>query len=138
MTHEKSIWARAMGGTLATAALIAAMSGNALAQSPGESAAPGSMAPGASGAPESMAPAPSIPTPATPFVIGYSNGGGVGNGFREEQVCTAKAEATALGPSKIAGINVIHRVTDAAGQLSDIRDLISKGVKAIVFNPNDP
>ena len=27
------------------------------------------------------------------FKIGYSNGGGVGNGFREEQVCTAKAQA---------------------------------------------
>ena len=25
------------------------------------------------------------------YTIGYSNGGGVGNGFREEQVCTAKA-----------------------------------------------
>src|SRR3954451_388391 len=137
MTHEKSIWARAMGGTLATAALIAAMSGNALAQSPGESAAPGSMAPGASGAPESMAPAPSIPTPATPFVIGYSNGGGVGNGFREEQVCTAKAEAAALGTSVISGINVIHRNTDAAGQLADLRSLISQNVNALVFNPNN-
>jgi ribose transport system substrate-binding protein len=73
-----------------------------------------------------------------PFQIGYSNGGGVGNGFREEQVCTAKAEATALGTSKIAGITVIHRNTDAAGQLSDIRDLIQGGAKAIVFNPNDP
>ena len=67
MTHEKSGWARAMAGTLATAALIAAMSGTAPAQSPGES-------PAASGAPESMAPAASIPVPATPFTIGYSNG----------------------------------------------------------------
>ena len=31
------------------------------------------------------------------YHIGYSNGGGVGNGFREEQVCTAKAEALASG-----------------------------------------
>jgi ribose transport system substrate-binding protein len=74
-----------------------------------------------------------------PFSIGYSNGGGVGNGFREEQVCTAKAEATALGASKITSpITVIHRNTDATGQLSDLRDLISKNVNAIVFNPNDP
>ncbi|HEY5629002.1 MAG TPA: substrate-binding domain-containing protein [Candidatus Limnocylindrales bacterium] len=73
-----------------------------------------------------------------PFAIGYSNGGGVGNGFREEQVCTAKAEVAALGTSKISGITVIHRNTDAAGQLSDLRDLIAKNVKAIVFNPNDP
>jgi ribose transport system substrate-binding protein len=73
-----------------------------------------------------------------PYTIGYSNGGGVGNGFREEQVCTAKAEVAALGTDKIASINVIHRNTDAAGQLSDIRTLISQKVNAIVFNPNDP
>ncbi len=73
-----------------------------------------------------------------PYSIGYSNGGGVGNGFREEQVCTAKAEVKALGTDKISGINVIHRNTDAAGQLSDLRDLISANVNAIVLNPNDP
>ena len=32
------------------------------------------------------------------YTIGYSNGGGVGNGFREEQLCTAKAEALVVGP----------------------------------------
>jgi ribose transport system substrate-binding protein len=68
--------------------------------------------------------------------IGYSNGGGVGNGFREEQVCTAKAEALASG--KVSDLTVIHHNVDAAGQLQDIRDLIAKGVDAIVFNPNDP
>jgi ribose transport system substrate-binding protein len=70
------------------------------------------------------------------FRIGYSNGGGVGNGFREEQVCTAKAEALASG--QVAELVTIHRNTDAAGQLSDIRDLIAADVDAIVFNPNDP
>jgi len=73
-----------------------------------------------------------------PYTIGYSNAGGVGNGFREEQVCTAKAEGTALGKDKIASITVIHRVTDAAGQLSDLRTLIAQKVNALVFNPNDP
>jgi ribose transport system substrate-binding protein len=72
----------------------------------------------------------------TSYAIGYSNGGGVGNGFREEQVCTAKAEALASG--QVADLTTIHRNTDAAGQLSDIRDLIAAGVDAIVFNPNDP
>jgi len=70
------------------------------------------------------------------YTIGYSNGGGVGNGFREEQVCTAKAEALASG--EVSELITIHRNTDAAGQLSDIRDLIAAGVDAIVFNPNDP
>jgi ribose transport system substrate-binding protein len=71
------------------------------------------------------------------YKIGYSNGGGVGNGFREEQVCTAKAQAKASGIAA-ADLTVIHRNTDAAGQLADIRTLIAKGVNAIVFNPNDP
>ncbi len=69
------------------------------------------------------------------YTIGYSNGGGVGNGFREEQVCTAKAQASVSG--EVTTLTVIHRNTDAAGQLSDIRDLIAKNVNAIVFNPND-
>jgi ribose transport system substrate-binding protein len=81
----------------------------------------------ASVAPESVAP--------TSFAIGYSNGGGVGNGFREEQVCTAKAEALASG--QVSELTTIHRNTDAAGQLQDIRDLIAADVDAIVFNPND-
>jgi ribose transport system substrate-binding protein len=70
------------------------------------------------------------------YKIGYSNGGGVGNGFREEQVCTAKAQAKASG--QVSDLVVKHRNTDAAGQASDIRDLIAAGVDAIVFNPNDP
>jgi ribose transport system substrate-binding protein len=70
------------------------------------------------------------------YRIGYSNGGGVGNGFREEQVCTAKAEALASG--QVTELVTIHRNTDAAGQLADIRDLIAADVDAIVFNPNDP
>ena len=45
------------------------------------------------GAPPSAA----APSAAASYTIGYSNGGGVGNGFREEQVCTAKAEALASG-----------------------------------------
>jgi ribose transport system substrate-binding protein len=69
------------------------------------------------------------------YTIGYSNGGGVGNGFREEQVCTAKAQALVSG--QVSAMTTIHRNTDAAGQLSDIRDLVNKGVDAIVFNPND-
>src|SRR6266550_3757184 len=88
------------------------------------STAPGG---GGSGAPSGAA---------TQYKIGYSNGGGVGNGFREEQVCTAKAQAKASG--QVSDLSVIHRNTDAAGQLADIRSLIAKGVQAIVFNPNDP
>ncbi len=95
-------------------------------------------------APSASAPAASEPaasesasaSAAQQWKIGYSNGGGVGNGFREEQVCTAKAEALASG--QVSELTTIHRNTDAAGQLQDIRDLIAADVDAIVFNPNDP
>jgi len=103
----------------------------AACSTPGTSTAPATSAPAtgaATTAPGSAAPAM--------YKIGYSNAGGVGNGFREEQVCTAKAEALASG--QVSEMTTIHRVTDAAGQLQDIRDLIAAGVDAIVFNPNDP
>lgn len=69
------------------------------------------------------------------YTIGFSNPGGVGNGWREQMICSAKAEALASG--EVAGMNIIHRNTDAAGQLEDIRSLISAGVDAIVVNPAD-
>jgi len=71
----------------------------------------------------------------TTYKIGYSNAGGVGNGFREEQVCTAKAEALASG--QVSELTVIHENALGALQLGQLRDLISKDVDAIVFNPND-
>jgi ribose transport system substrate-binding protein len=120
-THKRLL------GLAAIAVLAAACS------SPGAATtAPSASAPAAS-EPAASEPAASA---ATQYKIGYSNGGGVGNGFREEQVCTAKAEALASG--QVSQLTTIHRNTDAAGQLQDIRDLIAAGVDAIVFNPNDP
>ena len=128
MTHSR------MGRAFALATVMVI----ATACSSGATTAPPTAA-GGTPTPAAATPTPAGSTAATgPFSIGYSNGGGVGNGFREEQVCTAKAEVAALGTSKISGITVIHRNTDAAGQLSDLRTLISKNVNALVFNPNDP
>jgi ribose transport system substrate-binding protein len=124
---QTSIRARVLVGLAAVMVVAAACTG-------GGAATPAASAPGAS-APTTSA-APSASAAATSYKIGYSNGGGVGNGFREEQVCTAKAEALVSG--QVSELTVIHRNTDAAGQLSDLRDLIAKGVDAIVFNPNDP
>jgi ribose transport system substrate-binding protein len=69
------------------------------------------------------------------FVIGISNTV-QGNGWREEMICAMKAQALASG--KVEKLNIAHRNTDAAGQLEDIRNLISAGVDAIVVNPADP
>ena len=69
------------------------------------------------------------------YKIGVSNTV-QGNGWREEMICAIKAQALASG--KVASLNIAHRNTDAAGQLEDIRNLISAGVDAIVVNPADP
>ena len=129
MTEKKTTRARLLAVLAAAAVFAAACS------TPAGTAAPSAAAPSA-GAPSAEASAEASPSAAAQYKIGYSNGGGVGNGFREEQVCTAKAEALSSG--QVSELTTIHRNTDAAGQLQDIRDLIAADVDAIVFNPNDP
>ena len=87
-------------------------------------------------APSVAAPSVAAPSTAVSYTIGFSNTGGTGNGFREEQNCTAKAEALSSG--EVSQITVTTHDTDAAGQLQDLRDLIAKGVDALVFNPSSP
>jgi ribose transport system substrate-binding protein len=69
------------------------------------------------------------------YVIGVSNTV-QGNGWREEMICSIKAQALASG--EVASLNIAHRNTDPAGQLEDLRNLIAAGVDAIVINPADP
>jgi ribose transport system substrate-binding protein len=69
------------------------------------------------------------------YPIGVSNTV-QGNGWREEMICAIKAQALASG--EVTKLNIAHRNTDAAGQLEDIRNLISAKVNAIVVNPADP
>ncbi len=59
-----------------------------------------------------------------------------GNGWREEMICSIKAQAKVSG--EVADLTIAHRNTDAAGQLEDIRNLISAGVDAIIVNPVSP
>jgi ribose transport system substrate-binding protein len=73
---------------------------------------------------------------AAKYTIGFSNPGGVGNGWREAMLCSAKAQAVKTG--EVSNVTIIHRDTDAAGQLADIRTLIAKNVNAIIINPADP
>ncbi len=119
--------ARWVAGMASIAILITACTGGG--------SSPSASASTASAESSAAASAPAGSAAAAMYKIGYSNGGGVGNGFREEQICTAKAQALASG--QVSQLTTISRNTDAAGQLSDIRDLIAKGVNAIVFNPND-
>lgn len=110
MIQKRSIRARTLGG-LAVVAIVAAA-----CSSTGASSAP-------SGA-------------AASYKIGFANGGGVGNGWRESSICSVKAQAVSSG--QVSEVTVINHDTDAAGQLTDIRDLIAKDVDAIIINPNDP
>ena len=73
---------------------------------------------------------------ASTYTIGFSNPGGVGNGWREAMLCSAKAQAVKEG--NVSKVSIIHRDTDANGQLADIRTLIAQGVNAIIINPADP
>jgi ribose transport system substrate-binding protein len=70
------------------------------------------------------------------YTIGFTNPGGVGNGWREAMLCSAKVQAVKAG--NVSKVTIIHRETDAPGQLSDIRTLIAQGVNAIIINPAGP
>jgi ribose transport system substrate-binding protein len=96
---------------LGAAILAASMVGTAAAQSP--SAAPAGKT----------------------YTIGVSNTL-QGNGWREEMICSMKAQALASG--QVDKILVAHRNTDAAGQIEDLNNLINSGVDAIIVNPVSP
>ncbi|HSS35226.1 MAG TPA: substrate-binding domain-containing protein [Patescibacteria group bacterium] len=123
---------RLIVGLAAVALLAAACS------SSGSSAAPSAAAPSAA-APSAAAPsaaAPSGSAAAKQYKIGYSNAFGIGNGFREEQLCTAKAQALVSG--QVASGTWTNEKEETYPQLQQIRDLIAKQPNAIIFNPNGP
>jgi ribose transport system substrate-binding protein len=70
------------------------------------------------------------------YTVGISNPGAVGNGWREAMICSAKAQAVQAGD--ISSVLATTRVTDATGQLADIRDLIAKKVNMLLINPASP
>jgi ribose transport system substrate-binding protein len=69
------------------------------------------------------------------YVLGVSNTL-VGNGWREEMICSVKAQARASG--KVSSVKVANRNGGPAEQSADLRNLISAGVNAIVVNPSSP
>src|SRR5919204_3292726 len=68
------------------------------------------------------------------WVIGVSNTL-VGNGWREEMICSVKAESLVSG--KVSKVVVANRNGGPTEQIADLRSLISQGVDAIVVNPSD-
>jgi ribose transport system substrate-binding protein len=70
---------------------------------------------------------------AGPYVLGVSNTL-VGNGWREEMICSIKAQAQASGV--VSKVIVANRNGGPAEQIADIRNLISAGANAIIINPS--
>src|ERR671931_908970 len=71
--------------------------------------------------------------PQAKFVLGVSNTL-VGNGWREEMICSVKAQAKASGV--VSKVIVADRNGGPAEQAADIRNLISAGANAIIINPS--
>ena len=70
-----------------------------------------------------------------PWKIGVSNTL-QGNGWREQMICAVRAQSKVSG--KVSDVAVESQTTNAAGQIAQIRRLISQGVDAIIINPADP
>jgi ribose transport system substrate-binding protein len=68
------------------------------------------------------------------FTIGVSNTL-VGNGWREQMICSIKAQALASGV--VDNVVLINENGGPAEQISHIESLISQGVDAIIINPTD-
>jgi ribose transport system substrate-binding protein len=69
------------------------------------------------------------------YILGVSNTL-VGNGWREEMICSIQAQALASG--KVKQVVVANRNGGPAEQNADIRNLISAGANAIIINPSSP
>src|SRR5580704_16402089 len=68
------------------------------------------------------------------YVVGVSNTL-VGNGWREEMVCSIKAEALASG--MVSKVILANRNGGPSEQIADLRNLISAGCNIIIVNPSD-
>jgi len=68
------------------------------------------------------------------YILGVSNTF-FGNGWRDEMICSIKAQALASGV--VSKVIVANRNTDTSGQIADMRKLMSAGANAIVINPSD-
>ncbi len=67
------------------------------------------------------------------FVVGVSNTL-IGNGWREEMICSIKAQAKASGA--VSKVILANRNGGPPEQIADLRNLISAGVNAIIVNPS--
>ena len=67
-------------------------------------------------------------------VVGVSNTL-IGNGWREEMICSIKAQAEVSG--MVSKVVVANRNGGPSEQIADLRNLISAGANIIIINPSD-
>jgi len=125
MDQPRSRIPRLLGGLVAVVLVVGACGG-------GATPAPSQAAP-SEAAPSQAAPSEAPSAAAAKYTIGISNTL-QGNGWREEMICSMKAEAKVSG--KVDKLTIVNRTTDTAGQIEDLRTLIAAGVDAIVLNPS--
>src|ERR1700690_4555148 len=68
------------------------------------------------------------------YVVGVSNTL-IGNGWREEMICSIKAEAEASG--KVSKVIVANRNGGPSEQIAASRNLMSASSNIIILNPSD-
>ena len=112
---KRSSWALTAAAVLAITSLGACSSGSTTdtAAEPGGSAAAST---------------------AAKYKIGVSNTL-AGNGWREQMICSVKAQALASG--NVDEVIVISKNGGPTEQIQDLQNLISQGVNAIIVNPSD-
>ncbi len=69
------------------------------------------------------------------YVVGVSNTL-QGNGWREEMICSIKAQAKVSG--QVSKLIVANKTEGTPQQIADIRNLISAGANIIIVNPSNP
>lgn len=111
-----------IGSVLVLLALLALLVGGCVAPAPG--AAPAA----------ATAPAAEAPAKEGGFVLGVSNTL-VGNAWREQMICSIKAQARASG--LVDRLVIANRNAGPTEQIADLENLISQGVDAIILNPSD-
>jgi ribose transport system substrate-binding protein len=134
MNHMKR--SRTLAAGLVAVFVIAGCTGGGSGESAAASADEPVASTGGSAAPSAAASAGgSAAAGEGSYHIGVSNTV-QGNGWREEMICSIKAQAKVSGA--VEQMTIAHRNTDAAGQLEDIRNLIANDVDAIIVNPVSP
>lgn len=114
-TSAAEVASSAAGGASSVASSAAAEPASSAAEAPASS-------PAAAG------------TGKTDYVVGVSNTL-AGNGWREQMICSVKAQALASG--KVKKVIAISKNGGPTEQIQDLQNLISQGVNAIIVNPSD-